>query len=142
MWFKVSGAGVWTDNQFRVLVELYVDGSNAVVFRKNNTNALAWIYKASGTVSQQVSAYTPTTFTHMASTWSASADEARHYYNGVQEGTTKTGLGVWVGTFDPTAACIGSQNVTPTLIWDGYLAHCALWANVLTPAQVLSLATV
>ena len=145
VWAKVSGAGVWTDSTNRYLLNLRTDSNNQVQFLKLTSNNDIFIrYEAGGvqeTVTDSSLAGTLDWF-HLAITWSVAADEMKAYINGSQVGSTQTVLGTWVGNLSSTETVIGAANTTPGSVWDGYLAHPAIWTTPLTGAQILDLATV
>jgi hypothetical protein len=144
-WFKVSGAGVWTDSTSRYFVRLVDDGSNLFAFHKRNINNRVDLdYYAGGTMDTVAAAdYTSTDWYHIAVTISATADEMKAYRNGTQLGSTQTGLGAWAGgDLLSSQVLFGASSNVPATPWDGYLAHAAIWTTPLSAADVLSLATV
>ena len=144
IWAKISAAGVWTDGAERYLYRLTV-GADFLFIRKNTTNnQVLLIYKAGGVSnSVTVSSITSAGWINFALTWSKAGDAVKAYMNGVQQGATSTGLGIWSGDLASTACILGADDVpSPASIWDGYFAHAAVWTTPLTPAQILALATV
>jgi len=75
-------------------------------------------------------------------TWSKSADQMKAYYAGGQTGATQTVLGNWTEALSATRSNIGARSTTPDQIWNGYLAHCAIWNRALAPAEIAALAVV
>ena len=143
-WAQVANAGVWTDATLRVIVALWVNGNNRAEIIKNTTNNQIVMVYDSGAVVQQFVIGSVSTLSpfHVALTWSKSADQAKAYLNGVQQGATQTGLGVWVGSLAATTTVIGARTTTPTSVWSGSLAHLAVWNRALAAAEVASLAVV
>lgn len=145
LWFKVATAGVWTDATNRRLLTFQVDANNRMLLQKTTVNnTLNWFYQAGGT-SKSISKVTttPTGWVHLAVTVTKAGDALIAYYNGVQEGTTQTGLGTFAGSLAATTTAIGSGNGNgPTLVWSGPLAHVAVWNVALTAAQIAPLAVV
>ncbi len=144
-WFKVGGAGVWTDGIQRQIVRFAVDANNRVtILKSSSNNTLSYQYIAGGVASAPlVSSFSSLAWNCTLLTWSKSADQVKAYLNGVQVDTTKTGLGVFFGTLVSSGASIGSSSGTvPGNVWSGTLAHVALWATVLTAAQIDNLAKV
>jgi hypothetical protein len=141
-WFKVYDAGVWTDGTFRYHVYGAADASNNVFYRRHTTNNwLTMWYRAGGTISQQaIVPEQPTTWTHIALTWSATDDAFKSYFAGVQAGPTISGLGIWAGPLADTV--IGAGDLVPTSVWHGYLAHVAIYTSALSLATIQDLATV
>lgn len=142
IWVKVSGAGVWTDGTTRFIMRIQPDPDNRVqMFRNAANNTLAWLYRSGGTITQVKNAgYSAVNWFHLALTWAAVADEVKAYYNGTQAGATVNGLGVWAGV--PSLSVIGAATIPPINVWDGYLAHAAVWNRALTPAEIADLAVV
>jgi hypothetical protein len=60
--------------------------------------------------------------------------------NGVQSGSTATGLGDWAGSLSANNTLIGAQNKSPSVVWNGWIAHAALWAAALSDAEIAYLA--
>ena len=130
-WCQVRAAGVWADGQNRRIFQFLADASN---------NVLDWTYIAGGVSSARTKTITPTAWFHLALTWSKSGDQVKAYYNGIQEGATLTGLGVWAGSLAATGTTIGSSSSAGSFIWDGNLAHAAIFGSALSAAQVATLA--
>lgn len=145
IWFKASAAGVWSDGVNRRLCRFAVDANNQVYINKSSSvNTLDIIYQAGGTAKGVSSSGlgASTAFNQIAITWSKSADQVKCYLNGVQIGSTTTGLGVWVGTLAATTTLIGAFVTTPSNVTNGFLAHAAVFNRPLSAAEVLSAATV
>lgn len=144
-WFQVSAVGDWSDSTERNVVKLTVDASNFVHMKKANTGfpRFTFQYVAGGTskVLPFDSPGSPTTFVHVAVTWSDAADQVKFYYAGVQVGSTLTGLGTFAGSLGSAGTLIGA-NTTIANFWKGQLAHVAVWTTPLSAAQILSIATV
>lgn len=137
IWGKVS-AGTWTDGVKRDLIQIPNDGSNYILVRKHNSaNVLHWYYMAGGTIEiGSKSGVSTSDWFSVALTWDKAADEVKAYFNGVQEGTTKTGLGTWSGLPDEVSFSDSSYD------WDGGLALAAIWDEALSPAKILQIGTV
>lgn len=138
-WGKVSGAGVWTDGVSRFLIELGADANNRVFMTKNTGSNLLSIVHVAGTTTKQIDVNTSTTLNwfSVALTWDKAADQVKAYFNGVQSGSTLTGLGVWVGSLSSTFSAIAEFNSAGTSnSWSGNLAHVAIWKIALTATEV------
>jgi len=137
-WAKVSGSDVWTDGALRTIIYMAVDSDNRVFIRKSTTdNTLDFYYIAGGTpknVSPGSQSFT--SFTCLAISWSAAADEMKAFIDGVQTGSTQTSLGTWTGDLDSATTCIGAASSTPASVMDGYIAHAALWNRALDAAEI------
>lgn len=141
-WAKVSDAGVWTDAANRVVVNLNVDANNyAQIYKPTTNNTIRGRYRAGGTIELVNDTTTTTDWIHLAITWSATADAFKFFTNGRKIGSATSGLGVWVGNLGATTTCIGVDNTAPAMVWDGWIAHVAVWSTRLTEKQVLWLSS-
>lgn len=131
VWAKVSAAGIWTDGLTHQLVRFRSDGSatDDITIRKTGTNnQIDLSRKANGaTKAVTVTLSSPTTAWYcFMLEWSLAGDYLKAYANGVQIGTTQTGLGAHgVAGLLSSETHIGSAN--NALDWDGYLAYFAAW---------------
>lgn len=147
IWGRVANVGVWTDGMSHSLVRLVADGNNLVhLFKPSTSNYLEWRYTAGGTIKNyDLSGVSTLNYFVMAITWNKNAGangEVKCYYNGVQVGSTLTGLGTWAGQLASTTACIGARDTTPTNPWAGILAHAALWNVALSANEIAQLSGV
>jgi len=142
IWGRVANANVWTDGTERVLATLGADADNLVrLYRSSTNNTLGWEYKAGGTSKLlTLGSLSDTEYIQLLITWSAAADEVRAYCNGVQVGTTQTSLGTWAGNLNAALCTLGAANTTPENVWNGLLAHAALWTAPLDEAEAEYLA--
>lgn len=146
VWAKVSAAGVWTDGALRVCNVFFVNSSNRLYLRKPTaSNTLTWLYTAGGTTKTfDQGSTSPLGWFHMAITWAdaANGDSVKFYYNGAQISTTQTGNGTFTGALNSSFVLVGAGDTSPANIWDGYLAHAAVFTRVLSGAEIASAATV
>jgi hypothetical protein len=143
IWLKVAEAGVWTDATTRRLLVLQADANNRILLTKGSTNnQLVIAYTAGGTTEQVTITASSTAWLHLAMTWSKAADEVKAYFNGTQSGSTQATLGTWSGSLASTTTLLGAISKTPTQVWNGYLAHAAIWTTPLSAAQIATLAVV
>jgi hypothetical protein len=144
IWGKVSAAGVWTDGISRRMILFQVDASNRVGINKAvANNEVDILYVAGGTSkSTGVTSFSPTGFFQIGLTWSKAGDAVKLYVNGVQSGSTLTGLGTFAGALSSTQTIIGALSTAAAQVWSGSMAHAAVWSTPLTAAQMLTLATV
>lgn len=141
IWEKVYNAEVWADGLYHYFVHFYVNNNNRVCFYKSTDNYQYCTYYVGG-VSKvfQIVGGTPTTFNCLGMTWSASNDRARAFYNGLQNGSSGTGLGTWAGV--PTLTVVGAYNTTPLYPWYGYLGDGIFLNREATPAEMLKAAQI
>jgi len=140
--FKTFDNAVWTDTLTRRFISFQVDSSNRLFFQKNPNTGMLFSYAAGG-ITKSVTrplAGTNANWTHAALTISKSGDALKAYWNGVQEGTTQTGLGTWAGLLAPAITVIGASNNTPAAQHYGWIAHVAIGNRALSAAEVAALA--
>lgn len=132
IWGRIPVAATWTNGTTDNLLYLNVDADNNIRFYKSGSDDQLYVrYEAGTTVDFIAFATTTTAWFSVAMTWSKTRDQVKVYFNGSQQGATQTGLGVW-GAGALAIASIGSQNDAGALnVWNGYLAHCALWGTAL-----------
>lgn len=145
VWFKVSGAAIWTDGATHKIIHLSADGNNDLALAKNSTNNnLRSFFIGAGTT--DIVDYTGVGgalgWNHYAMTVSNAADQLKAYVNGAQVGSTQTGIGTWSGALSNTLTTIGALNTTPQEQWSGSLAHAVLLNRAATSAEMLAAATV
>ena len=136
-WIRVFNAGVWTDGAFRTAAILQVNGNNRIILRRTAANnTFAFLYVAGAVASaRDVGGLVTTGWLSALLTWSVAADEVIAYLNGGQQGAILNGLGVWVGALVAGTTCIGAANIAPANVWNGWLAHGAVWDYALPPAE-------
>ena len=140
IWAKVYDASIWTYATYRILMIIKNDASNWVdIDRTTANNRIYVIYRANGINSAPGIVVSTLDWFHIALTWDAPNDIVRGYLNGVQQGADINGLGVFSGTPDSRWCCIGAGSNTPTAVFNGYLAHAALWDRALSPSEILLL---
>jgi beta-glucanase (GH16 family) len=145
IWGKVASSGIWTGATYERLFQFRVDDNNKVsVLRWGGANnQLIVEYKAGGTTKAVYPTVGPTTgWFNLIITWSKSGDALKFYLNGTQNGGTQTGLGTWAGNLDNWSTCIGSSSYDPYDVWNGWMAHLAVWDKPLSQAEVTTIASV
>jgi hypothetical protein len=140
-WAKVSAAGDWTDSQIRFITRIRTDGNNEFrVFKTATTNQLTVELTMGGNDSTvNIDTGGPTGWFHVAATWDRATDEYKVFFNGIQSGSTQTGIGQWTGSLSSTDCAIGAASTVPNSGWNGNIAHVAAWNTVLTPEEILLL---
>lgn len=143
IWARVANAGVWTDGARRDALILQAGPNDYVLMTKRAVNNLfSWYYVANGVPKAVgLAGLTTTSWMTMAITWSASADRVCYYYNGASAAPPQNGLGVWGGGGLATAV-IGASNLLPQQVWNGILAHCAVWDSALDATVIADLAAI
>lgn len=144
IWLRLPLASNWTDGSGMRAMTFVIDANNLFYIRKDTTNnQLASAYSAGGTAVSVVSTAVGgrTAWFHAAITWSKSADQFRFFLNGVQVGTTQTGLGTFAGSLATNTTLLGALSKTPTVPWNGLLQDAAIWPVALPPAAIAELYT-
>lgn len=142
IWAKVSAAGVWTDSTVRYLVQIGADANNAVrIYKAGANNTLYVDYKAGGTAKTGgAGSHSPTGWTHYGITADVAGDAVKAYINGVQVGSTLTGLGTWSGALSSSLCVIGASATNSNNPYSGWLSHPLLLNKVATSDEMLKLA--
>jgi hypothetical protein len=141
-WAKVNSAAEWSDGEYRTVVQLRASAENRIHVRKGSDDKMYWRHEGSNVMLDVERTMTELGWCCYALTWSATADEVKGYLNGVQVGSTQTGMGAWSGDLASDDAAIGARNYAATAYWHGWIAHVAIWTKALTPAQIARLAAV
>lgn len=143
-WAKVSAAAIWTtpatrrafcftDSGFVDTFDFRTSSTtnHQVIFDfilGSNNDSITYTFPSSG----------PTGWFNAILRWSKSNDRFRTYINGVQVGSTATGLGVYGATLD--TAFIGSFDGS-LQGWDGWLQHFVVINRECTDTEIATLAT-
>lgn len=144
LWIKVANSGVWTDGNTRIALILLSDARNSVDIRDSGTNnQIDFNYKAAN-VSKAINktGVSSTGWIHVGMSWSDSADEMKAYYNGVQVGSTVTGIGTWETPSLTDDRCYVGAQLFNLNLFSGYLCHAALYNTALPASDFATLATV
>jgi hypothetical protein len=142
-WVKPYNAAVWSDGVQRRPFKLATTGNlDYVIFSKSTTAGyfvFAMAYNGSAK-SVTLTGQSWTAWTHVALTISDSADQFKAYLNGAQAGSTQTGLATpSAGALLSTSCIIGASITTPAEIWNGWIAHVAIWSSALSPTNIANL---
>lgn len=133
--FRVRAASVLSDGVARYVFVVAKDGSNQVNFQRDAAinNGYNMFYVAGGVVKTvALSGITSLNWNNIIITWSKSGDAVKIYLNGVQQGSTQTGLGTWVGAPTDTNCDLGHGGA----FWDGYIDWAAIWSAAMPAALV------
>lgn len=149
IWFKMSGAGVWTDATIRYFFTLQRDANNLLRIWKDTTNnQIRWRRVGSSTTksgvagSQSDTGWVSYTFScSIAGNALLGAGEAKLWKNGVTElGSTLTANVASAGSGDCTLT-LGALNSTPTSVHSGPQADWVFF-NTAATASLLDLGRV
>ena len=147
VWAQAFNAGVWTDGSIRYVIRMYDDANNAYLMDKGNgANAFFQEGEAgAGLASIGTGGHNPVAWTCYGITWSDgnNDDQFKAFIDGAQTGATSAALNNWSGGgLTNTATVIGALNTGAVFSWHGWMGDAAVFDYVLTPAQILDLATV
>lgn len=142
-WFKVSAAGDWTDGVSRRVLQVRSAGGSQMRFNKQSTsNTLRFLVETtSGTQTYDKSSYAPTAWVCAALNWSAAANQARYFLDGVLAGTDGS-IGAWATGLNTTLNTIGAAGTAGSEPWKGAIAHVAFFPGALSDAAIADLAVV
>jgi hypothetical protein len=140
-WVKVSGAGIWTDATVRRILHFYVDANNELWIERTGTNnQIRFIYRAGGTLETVTHTISTTNWFRAEMVVSLAGDSMKCFVDGVQVGTTQTGLGTWSGSL--VNAYYGANRLGNGAYWSGYLYHGRYGVSPLSDADVAKLTVV
>jgi len=144
IWAKVANVGVWTevwtDATTRETYRFLVDGNNlSIIRREAANNQLGWFHFAGGPLGPIVeNGVAETGWMHLVGTWSETVNQQIAYRDTVNKGILVAGA--WAGVL---AQCtIGSEDPGPNGVWNGWLAHCAVWNRALSAPEIAALSVV
>jgi len=136
VWARPYDATALADGTRRVIVRLYVDGSNIFTLQRElPNNQYSLNYTAGATTSQRYFDNTAITWSNYIVTWSKAADQVCVYVNNVLQGEVLTTLGTWAGNITAAYISAYTPNPTPARIWNGYISHCAIFDKVLSASE-------
>ncbi len=143
-WAKVANAGVWADGAGRYVAGVHASGGSARIERTTTANQLRYTYTTSTTnhLIPITSLSGRVDWIPVAMTWSKSADQVKAYADGIQVGSTSTGLGVPTGSLTSNECNIGAYRTTPASVWSGYLGPTILYNYALSATEIAALSRV
>jgi len=141
--FKMANAGIWTDGELRVGLEIRTDGNNALHLAKNTpNNDLQCAYHANATFRTCDFTCSDLLWHHLAITWSQAANEWRAYLDGVLGAGLPQTIGTWsAGALDASTNNIGQYGAN-ILRWQGWLQDVIVLNRPATAAEILMASTV
>ena len=147
-WMKVTDADTWGDGQVRKLFLLSCGAStndDFVLCQKSSASGVLQFLYGPGVSYKIITAdgITDTgwipcamTFTHEGS------DLYKAYMYGEALAPTHSSLNNWTMSLVDGRCEIGAGANPPYQVWDGWLAHFAIWNKALSDAQIVALSTV
>ena len=142
LWVKPNSTSVWTDATNRYFLSLEMNANNALRLYKTSTNGFLRTDRRAGGVyhNADISGVSDPYWHSYLLSWSVAANQLKVYRDGIQIGTTKTGLIASTGSGLGVAYCgLGSQRTDfVTGVWHGYLSHLVFWDTPAT-ADIIAL---
>lgn len=149
IWAKVASASVFTDSSKRSIITLSADGNNILqISRSTSNDVIDFDYTAASTAdtvaaSTLTAGASPVTWMHLGLTVSDTGDAMKAYLNGVQTGSTQTGIGTFSGAIDSDLTVLGSSALgTPADVWSGGISDLIIYSEILTADEMLALSRV
>lgn len=147
-WAKVSGAALWTDgSQHELAIFLSALSNYLRIIKRTTNNGIRFEYVANSAGKTIDLTTSSTGWMFFAFTWDKTGDAAKAYYKDdttpfAQVGATQTTLGAYSGALSSTDTVLGARNTSQTEVWNGPLAHWALFTSALSATALAALATV
>ncbi len=135
IWIKAVNAAMWSDGLVHRPFYFAVNTDNRIYNQSLGANNMNRVYEAGNVIENRIEAETSTDWICHVTTWSKTADEVNFYRNGVFQQTFNT-LGNWAGLLAAGSVLIGAGSTAPVVVWDGWLAHCAVWNRALPLAAI------
>lgn len=135
--YKITPA-LLTDAAIDTLVRIRTDANNQITLQQSATdNVFDFNYVAGGTTDTVAATISSTGWNHLGLVVDVAGNAMKAFVNGVQSGTTQTGLGTWVGALASTHCCVGVQNTGGTLPYGGNLFMLKIWNIALSDAEMV-----
>ena len=142
-WVQMFNVGVWTDGILRNAMRIRADANNySALVKDDDNNQLLWNSRVGANSNNITEAgHAEVTWLCMLATHSDSAGVGEHtaFLNGAQVGAPSVPTNVWVGALDNGTTLIGAESDVPVRLWNGYIAHCAIWDRPLTAPEIVDL---
>lgn len=146
IWAKVIDQAYWDSAAFGYMV--YIANTNATVAvhricKGYTATVMQWFREWTHIENEQKLPMTELGWLCAGMTWDQPANEHKAFYNGVQFGSTNIGLNAFpADALDSDSVGLGGRSSGGADVFDGWLAHFVIWEKVLTPAEMLTVATV
>ena len=136
IWVKPTDASVWTDTS-RYIFYLKRNSSNFIEFKLTSVDNRVDGKRNGGGAGSETSSITGVTSTDwelFGMVWSQANNETKAYYQGSFH-DVEPGGGVFTGNLNSGGVLLGALTKSAQSVWDGFLAHFALWTTPLTLAD-------
>lgn len=142
LWLKTNSAAVWTDGTLRRVCMFQRDATNNILIRKDTANnSLTFLRNGNSTTQSVQTTQSPAVWTSVALSWSVLNNQLKAYVNGVQVGTTQTGLIASAGSgLSSTQAVLGATTNSGLQAWHGNLAQVAIYNTPIDDARIALMA--
>lgn len=142
---KILDSSIWVDGSTHNLVQFRYDANNYVYMAKMPTNNQLRFNHISPTGSKFLAPNVGGSldWMHLVITWDINAGasgELKGYLNGLQVGSTVTGIGAWtVNGLDTNYTVIGSVTNTGSNMWKGWLGEAMVFDRALTASEIAAM---
>jgi len=133
----------YTTNNYKTLVALYRSTYNRIFIEYYDAGTMRFYYiggyGSDRAVVADVSSYSG--WHHWAMTWDRTANALKAYIDGVQVGTTQTGLGLLDGQPVDSAIGVHAEHMMPNWneFWKGPIDEVAIYNRALSPGEIKAL---
>jgi len=127
----------YASGSYDTLISVRYDANNRVFIEHYSNNIMYFSYTGGGTgdsVGIDVSSYSG--WHHWALTWDKGDDEFKAYIDGVQVGTTQTGLGTLSGSSAVSRVGAIYDGSVTIEHWDGEIDEVQIYSVALSPQQI------
>jgi hypothetical protein len=122
------------------IISFRADSNNNIEIFRQTLSTWIFRYEAGGTASQITPALDDIPkdqWTQIAFSWDKSADEVKAYINGIQTGSTVTGLGIWAGSV--SQGDLGSSQGGTAAFFKGLVDEVRIYDHALSSDKILNL---
>jgi len=135
---RVNAAGVWTDANSNILINVSIDANNFIQITQDTANRLRLRVTGGGVNGIcDITGLSELGWMILHLTYSRTAMQVKAFYQGVQAGTTAA-CPLMSGAI--SLAVVGAQSTAPANEWEGGLSEYAYWNRALSPAEIAGLA--
>ena len=141
-WVKVYNSSIWTDgNNHQIISSGFWSGDyEEIILRKHSDNNkfLVGYFVPPSYAASENTAMTETGWFHAGARWNQTTNEVGLFINGIPQAASA--IAEWPGgAAQNNAFCIGAQNTTPDLPFNGWIAHIAVFNSTLSASTMTDL---
>ena len=143
LWVAFDGTLLASTSPARLVSLMGASNANGIrPFKTSAANSLVFRRTQGGADKDIAFTLSTSAWTHLALTWSATANLMTGYVNGVSVGTN-TAPTISVSGLGAATTVLGTTNTTPPVqLYKGYMKYAALWATPLSASEISTLAAI